>query len=119
MNVADGSSSVISFWDQALLIEMTNVLPHLISFAVSSLQQMASGTSASRILEQRRCLLLATLGSTAETVPGNTTLKALLHAGLLFTIKGWLDDILDDKVGGVDLLLHLLTNIIQGRIILN
>ena len=112
MNVADGSSSVISFWDQALLIEMTNVLPHLISFAVSSLQQMASGTSASRILEQRRCLLLATLGSTAETVPGNTTLKALLHAGLLFTIKGWLDDILDGKVGGVDLLLHLLTNII-------
>lgn len=73
---------------------------------------MASGNSASRILEQRRCLLLAALGATAETVPGNSTLKNLLKAGLLITIKGWLDDILDSKVGGIDLLLHLLTNII-------
>ena len=73
---------------------------------------MASGNSPSRILEQRRCLLLATLGSTAEIMHGNTTLKALLNAGLLIMIKGWLDDILDGKVGGVDLLLHLLTNII-------
>ena len=93
------------------LIGITNSLPHLSSF-FPALEQMASGTSASRTLEQRRCLLLAVLGSTAENLPGNTTLKALMNAGLLITIKGWLDDILDDKVGGVDLLLHLLTNII-------
>ena len=64
-----------------------------------------------RVLEQRRCLLLAAIGSTAEKMPSNRTLKNLLNAGLLVTIKAWLDDILAGKVGGVDLLLHLLSNI--------
>ena len=73
---------------------------------------MASGSSEPRILEQRRCLLLAALGSTAETCPANPTLNNLLNSGLLLTIKGWLDELLDDgKVGGIDLLLHFLTNI--------
>jgi hypothetical protein len=45
-------------------------------------------------------------------MPDNLTLKSLLNTGLLVTIKGWLDDVLAGKVGGVDLLLHLLSNII-------
>ena len=73
---------------------------------------MASGDSDSRILEQRRCILLAVIGSTSETMSDNPTLKSLLNTGLLVTIKGWLDDVLAGKVGGVDLLLHLLSNII-------
>ena len=73
---------------------------------------MASGSSDPSILEQRRCLLLAAVGSTAEKVPTNATLKKLLTEGLLVTIKAWLDDILSSKIGGMDLLLHLLTNII-------
>ena len=73
---------------------------------------MASGSSEPRVLEQRRCLLLAAIGSTAETSPSNPTLKQLLNDGLLVTIKGWLDELLDGEVGGMDLLLHLLTNII-------
>ena len=75
-------------------------------------KQMASGSSEPRILEQRRCLLLAAVGSTAETSPDNPTLKSLLNNGLLVTIKSWLDEILEGKVGGMDLLLHLLSNII-------
>lgn len=73
---------------------------------------MASGSSEPRILEQRRCLLLAAVGSTAESSPGNPTLKSLLNNGLLVTIKSWLDEILEGKIGGTDLLLHLLSNII-------
>lgn len=75
-------------------------------------QQMASGSSGSSILEQRRCLLLAAIGSTAEKMPSNPTLKNLLHAGLLVTIKTWLEDVLEGKIGSMDLLLHLLSNII-------
>ena len=72
---------------------------------------MASGSSSPRVLEQRRCLLLAAVGSTAENMPRNPTLKNLLAAGLLVTVKGWLDEILAGQVGGLDLLLHLLSNI--------
>jgi hypothetical protein len=72
---------------------------------------MSSGSFNSRVLEQRRCLLLAAIGSTSEMMPDNPTLKSLLNAGLMVTIKGWLDDVLAGKVGGVDLLLHLLSNI--------
>jgi hypothetical protein len=38
-------------------------------------------------------------------------LKGLLNNGLLFTIKSWLDEILNLGLGGVDLLLHLLGSI--------
>jgi len=78
----------------------------------TSAMKMASGSSDTRILEQRRCLLLAAIGSTAEKMPSNSTLKNLLKAGVLVTVKTWLDDILAGKVGGMDLLLHLLSNII-------
>lgn len=73
---------------------------------------MASGSSDPRALEQRRCYLLAAIGVTAEKSPTNPTLKKLLNAGLLVTIKAWLDDILESRVGAIDLLLHLLSNII-------
>ncbi|KAL7548327.1 hypothetical protein ACHAWF_011613, partial [Thalassiosira exigua] len=74
--------------------------------------QMASGATEPRIIEQRRCLVLAAIGASAEKMRGNPTLKKLLNAGLLVTIKAWLDDILAGKIGGMDLLLHLLSNII-------
>jgi hypothetical protein len=38
-------------------------------------------------------------------------LKDILNNGLLFTIKSWLDEILNVGLGGVDLLLHLLGSI--------
>ena len=93
----------------------------------------------SNILEMRRCLLLAVTGSTAEVVPRSPTLKSILEAGFLVQVKTWLDDILAGSVGeirffnyslylcylsmpllnmliflstgGMDLLLHLLTNV--------
>ncbi|KAL7570364.1 hypothetical protein ACA910_017203 [Epithemia clementina (nom. ined.)] len=61
------------------------------------------------VLEQRRCLLLAIAGSTA---PSSKTLERVLANGYLSTIKTWLDDTLSGRVGGVDLLLHMLTNIV-------
>ncbi|EJK45236.1 hypothetical protein THAOC_36153 [Thalassiosira oceanica] len=73
---------------------------------------MSLNSTDTRAMEQRRCLLLATIGSTAETMPSNPTLEKLLQDGLLVTIKSWLDDILSGRVGGMDLLLHLLSNII-------
>lgn len=57
---------------------------------------------------QRRCILLAIIGSTP---PSSASLRRLLFNGLLFVVKSWLDDILNGLVGGVDLLLHLLKNI--------
>ncbi|KAL7470994.1 hypothetical protein ACHAXS_011293 [Conticribra weissflogii] len=75
---------------------------------------MATETDASsrpRTLEQRRCLILAAVGYTAETTPNNPTLKNILNAGFLVKVKSWLDEILAGSVGGMDLLLHLLTNI--------
>jgi len=63
-----------------------------------------------QILEQRRCILLAIPGSTA---PSNPALKYILANGYLVMVKSWLDDIRNKSVGGVDLLLHLLMNIIK------
>lgn len=62
----------------------------------------------SKILAQRRAILLAIIGATpADSV----ALKAILNNGLLVTIKSWLDEILNIGIGGVDLLLHLLGSI--------
>jgi len=74
---------------------------------------MAQSSDACGVLalEQRRCLLLAAIGSTAESMPNNQTLISLMNAGLLVTIKSWLAEIMDGKLGGVDLLLHLLSMI--------
>mmetsp|Transcript_3862 Transcript_3862/g.5705 ORF Transcript_3862/g.5705 Transcript_3862/m.5705 type:complete len:830 (+) Transcript_3862:2315-4804(+) len=67
-------------------------------------------TEAKRIaaLEQRRCIVLAIIASTG---PKNPSLLRILEKGLLTSLKSWLDDILNGKVGGVDLLLHLLSSI--------
>lgn len=71
----------------------------------------SSDTCGVPALEQRRCLLLAAIGSTAEHMPSNQTLISLMNAGLLVTIKLWLAEVIDGKLGGVDLLLHLLSMI--------
>jgi hypothetical protein len=70
-------------------------------------QQMADTTTTnipdpqtkSRVLEQRRCLLLATVGATAEDSSNNSTLKSILNAGFLVHVKSWLDDILAGTIG--------------------
>lgn len=51
------------------------------------------------VLEQRRCLLLAVTGSTAEIIPRSPALKSILEAGFLVEVKSWLDDILAGSVG--------------------
>lgn len=52
-------------------------------------------------VEHRRCILLALLACTS---PNNPTLKKLLSAGLLVTVKAWLDDILSGAIGTLSLL---------------
>ena len=59
-----------------------------------------------KILMQRRAILLLIIGCTSG---GNPVLRRLLTNGLLVDMKMWLDEILTSKVGGVDLLLHLLS----------
>eukprot|EP00540_Astrosyne_radiata_P006707 CAMPEP_0116866362 /NCGR_PEP_ID=MMETSP0418-20121206/25980_1 /TAXON_ID=1158023 /ORGANISM="Astrosyne radiata, Strain 13vi08-1A" /LENGTH=812 /DNA_ID=CAMNT_0004501975 /DNA_START=803 /DNA_END=3241 /DNA_ORIENTATION=- len=58
-------------------------------------------------LEQRRGIILAIVGSTP---PNNEALKRSLSNGLLASIRLWLEDILQERVGGVDLLLLMLTS---------
>eukprot|EP00567_Pseudictyota_dubia_P000768 CAMPEP_0197466588 /NCGR_PEP_ID=MMETSP1175-20131217/65133_1 /TAXON_ID=1003142 /ORGANISM="Triceratium dubium, Strain CCMP147" /LENGTH=846 /DNA_ID=CAMNT_0043002637 /DNA_START=973 /DNA_END=3513 /DNA_ORIENTATION=- len=59
-------------------------------------------------LVQRRSILLAIAGGTS---PSNIALRQILSNGFLVVVKSWLDDILNSSVGGVDLLLHLLTSV--------
>mmetsp|Transcript_27438 Transcript_27438/g.65869 ORF Transcript_27438/g.65869 Transcript_27438/m.65869 type:complete len:746 (+) Transcript_27438:1751-3988(+) len=59
-------------------------------------------------LVARRSIILALVGSTPE---GNTSVDQILANGYLGAVKLWLNDILKGTVGGVDLLLHLLSNI--------
>uniref|UniRef100_A0A7S1BPG2 RRM domain-containing protein n=1 Tax=Corethron hystrix TaxID=216773 RepID=A0A7S1BPG2_9STRA len=62
-----------------------------------------------QILVYRRCVLLTVLGST----PGSDAIVAnLIVKGYLNSVKVWLEDILSGSVGGIDLLLHLLNNIV-------
>lgn len=66
--------------------------------------------SSTAVIEFRRCLLLAIVGVTPIN---NAALKQILNNGFLTRVKKWLDDILASSIGGVDLLLHLLTNVSQ------
>jgi len=61
-----------------------------------------------RVIEMRRCILLAIVGSTSSS---SASLQRILKNGYLIVVKSWLDDILNSAVGGVDLLLHLLSSI--------
>jgi hypothetical protein len=56
----------------------------------------------------RRCLLLAVVGNTDASSP---SVSHILAGDYLSSVKKWLDEILEGAVGGVDLLLHLLTHI--------
>ena len=51
------------------------------------------------ILAQRRCIILAIVGSTPPT---NYSLARILQNGFLSTVKSWLDDILSGNVGELD-----------------
>lgn len=81
-----------------------------------NLTQLAATSAVSdsptkaNVLEQRRCLLLAVAGCTAETTPRNPTMKSILEAGFLVQVKSWLDDILASNIGEfVKVSLFLLT----------
>lgn len=64
--------------------------------------------SKTKILTKRRAILLLVVKCT----PGdNEALQHILNNQFLFDVKAWLDDILNFKVGGIDLLLHLLSSI--------
>jgi len=69
-----------------------------------------SGDSGNRnaILISRRSIVLTLVASTPTE---NTMLDIVLQNGYLNTIKLWMDDILRGSLGGIDLLLHLLTKI--------
>ena len=68
-------------------------------FQLASTSAVSDSPTKPRVLEQRRCLLLAVTGSTAETIPRSPTLKRILEAGFLVEVKSWLDDILIGTVG--------------------
>lgn len=61
-----------------------------------------------KVLVYRRAMLLYLVGCTSGN---NEALSCILQNDFLVCVKAWLDDILGNKVGGVDLLLHLLSNI--------
>merc|ERR1712157_574976 len=62
----------------------------------------------SQTLAQRRGIILTIVGATD---PDSQVLKKILGNGFLSHLKHWLDDILQNKIGSVDLLPHLLSNI--------
>lgn len=68
----------------------------------------ANDQTNQKLLKRRRSILLAITGCTHED---NVSLKQILHEGYLHTVKSWLDEILGDSVGNVDLLLHMLNSI--------
>jgi hypothetical protein len=59
-----------------------------------------------KLLVQRRSILLTVVGSTTSD---NQMLTAVLNSGYLLSVKVWIEDILNKRVGAVDLLLHLLS----------
>lgn len=64
--------------------------------------------SKAKILAKRRAILLLIVQCTSGD---NEALQYILNNGFLVDVKAWLDDILAFKIGGVDLLLHLLNSI--------
>lgn len=48
------------------------------------------------VVEQRRCILLAIIGSTPDS---NPTVKVIVSNGFLNVVKSWLDDILNGAIG--------------------
>jgi hypothetical protein len=55
-----------------------------------------SGDLKKAVLEQRRCILLAVVGSASESSP---SLERVLSDGFLGAVKVWLDQVLDGSVG--------------------
>lgn len=75
---------------------------------IDSIPGSLDPASKASTLEQRRAVVIAIVGSTPAT---NESLKLILESGVLMAFKSWVDDILNDVVGGIDLLLHLLSSI--------
>jgi len=64
--------------------------------------------SRNAVLVSRRAIVLTLVGSTPMET---TVLHTILQNGYLSVVKIWMDDILKGSIGGIDLLLHLLTKI--------
>ena len=76
----------------------------------STATDITNPASKATVLAQRRCILLSCVNSTSTD---SSVVKDILNDGYLVCVKLWLDEILDGSIGGVDLLLHLLSNIEQ------
>jgi len=76
--------------------------------SVDALSSDIDDENKTKILIQRRSIILALIGSTDVD---SVFLKAILDDGYLGWVKSWIDDVLNNKIGGVDFLLHLLDNI--------
>ena len=115
---------------------------HLASLYLHYFRQMGNSSDGVQgdldtqgaIMAQRRCIILAIVGSTPSS---NSSMALIMESGFLSSVKLWLDDILSGvvgespeahvfasnvlfptkcalfPVGGVDLLLHLLSNIVS------
>jgi hypothetical protein len=57
------------------------------------------------VLEQRRCLILAIVGSTSADFP---SVSRIISNGYLSHIKVWLDEILKGSVGKLEVDVHVL-----------
>lgn len=76
--------------------------------SIDSIPGSLDPASKALTLEQRRAVVVAIVGSTPSN---NETLRQVLDAGVLVAFKSWVDDILNEIVGGMDLLLHMLSSI--------
>eukprot|EP00537_Pseudo-nitzschia_pungens_P006995 CAMPEP_0172356736 /NCGR_PEP_ID=MMETSP1060-20121228/1115_1 /TAXON_ID=37318 /ORGANISM="Pseudo-nitzschia pungens, Strain cf. cingulata" /LENGTH=836 /DNA_ID=CAMNT_0013077035 /DNA_START=71 /DNA_END=2584 /DNA_ORIENTATION=+ len=84
----------------AKLLEMT--------FKTDKTSEISENTNA--VLVSRRSIILTIVGSTAIE---SSVLELILQNGYLVGVKRWMDDVMKGTIGGIDLLLHLLTNIAQ------
>jgi hypothetical protein len=76
--------------------------------SIDSIPGSLDPASKALTLEQRRAVVIAIVGTTPAS---NESLKIVLESGVLVAFKSWLEDILNDVVGGIDLLLHILSSI--------
>jgi len=74
----------------------------------NNIENIYDNTGTDSILISRRAIILFLVASTPTA---NAILDTILEDGYLSMVKLWLDDILKGTLGGIDLLLYLLTNI--------
>lgn len=76
--------------------------------SVDAVKSGSDQVSRVKLLVHRRAILLLLVGCTPRD---NEALQHILQNSFLSEVKRWLEDILNKNVGGVDLMLHLLSSI--------